>query len=274
MDPVAASILLRAAVAEYLRAVEAARTPDAAPDALDPGAMPALPDDPARPHADPSDDRRVREALAARDELYFDRLPAEDVERARWALDRAASLLRRRIEARTLVSVRGTRWGRIAAVLAVLGYVTLQVVRATLLPRDIALGKPVRLSSVTGKNKPTPQDGQALVDGDLGPTPVSTTTEDNPSIVVDLVDSYWIDKVKVYNRADGWFDDCLPLIVELSADGKSWEQIGRREEHFGVDPPWVVEGGGRRATQVRLRVARKSYLALSEVEVFGKKEKK
>lgn len=273
MDPVPAAILLRAAVAEYLLALEAARAPDARLDAIDPSAMPPLPDDPARPRADPSDDRRVREALVARDELYFDRLSAEDAERARWALDRAASLLRRRVETRTLTRVRGTRWGRIAAVLVVLGYAALQLVRATVLPQDIARDKPVRLSSVGGKAKPSLQDGEALVDGDLSPTPVSTNTEDNPSIVIDLLDSYWIDKVKVYNRVDGWFDDCLPLVVELSADGKIWEPIGRREEHFGTDPPWVVDGGGRRATQVRLRVPRRSYIALSEIEVFGKKDK-
>ena len=74
------------------------------------------------------------------------------------------------------------------------------------------------------------------------------------------------------NRVDGWFDDCLPLVVELSRDGVKWEEIGQREDHFGTDPPWIVNAGGRMATQVRLRVARKSYLALSEVEVFGKKQ--
>ena len=183
-------------------------------------------------------------------------------------------MLKGRVEARTLANVRGTRWGRVAAVLVLVAYAALLVVRATLLPKDIALGKPVHPSSKPGGPKAAP-DGHELVDGDFGTSVgVYTNTEDNPSVVIDLQDSYWIDKVKVYNRLDGWFDDCLPLVAELSTDGKNWEQIGRREEHFGTDPPWIVDGGGRRATQVRLRVARRSYLALSEVEVFGKKEKR
>jgi hypothetical protein len=274
-DSLAGAMLLRAAVAQYVLAVEAARTPDARLDSLDPAsAMPPLPADPARPRAEPTDDARVRAALATRNELYFDELSAEDLERARWALDRAASLLKGRVEARTLASVRGTRWGRVAAVLVVVAYAALLVVRATLMPKDIALGKPVHPSSRPAGPKAAP-DGHELVDGDFGTSVgVYTNTEDNPSVVIDLQDSYWIDKVKVYNRLDGWFDDCLPLVAEVSTDGKSWEQIGRREEHFGTDPPWIVDGGGRRATQLRLRVARKSYLALSEVEVFGKKEKR
>lgn len=274
-DPLAGAILLRAAVAQYLRAVQAARAPDARLDSLDlVAAMPILPDDPARPRAEPSDDARVRASLSAHDNLYFDNLSAEDVERTRWALDRAASLLKGRVEGRTLANVRGTRWGRVAAVLVVLSYAALLLVRATLMPKDIALGKPVHASSKPPGAKAT-TDGHELVDGDFGSSVgVYTNTEDNPNVVIDLGDSYWIDKVKVYNRLDGWFDDCLPLVAELSTDGKSWEQIGRQEEHFGTDPPWIVEGGGRRATQVRLRVARKSYLALSKVEVFGKKEKR
>jgi len=271
-DPVAGAILLRAAVEQYLLALEAARTAEDGDATRDgPAAMPPLPVDPARPRAHPTDDERVRQALAARDALYFDDLSPEDVERARWALDRAASLLRGRAEARTLANVRATRWGRFAALLVLVGYAVLLVVKVTVLPRDVALGKPVHASS----RRPNTPDGHELVDGDLGTSyGVHTNTEDNPFVVIDLQDSYWIDKVKVYNRVDGWFDDCLPLVVELSTDGRSWEPIGHREEHFGADPPWVVDAGGRRATQVRLRKPGKGYIALSEVEVFGKKEKR
>ncbi|MDP9001383.1 MAG: hypothetical protein M3O46_14875, partial [Myxococcota bacterium] len=66
--------------------------------------------------------------------------------------------------------------------------------------------------------------------------------------------------------------DCLPLVVELSTDGKTYAELARRDDHFDSDPPWIVEAGGRRARYVRVRVARKSYLALSEVEVFGRKK--
>lgn len=270
IDAVAAALLLREALQHYLWAAHLVREPDARLDGVDLVAtMPPLPRDPARPRADPSDDERVREALAVHDPLYFDALSAEDCERARWALDRAASQARRRVEARTLTNVRATRWARFAAVLLVIGYAAYAIARVALMPKDIALGKPVHPSSRKGGAP----DGHELVDGDIGTSVgVHTNTEDSPNVVIDLQGAYWIDQVKVYNRVDGWFDDCLPLVVELSVDGTKWEEIGRREEHFGTDPPWIVDAGGHKAKQVRVRVDRRSYLALSEVEVFGKKE--
>ncbi|HEY8039938.1 MAG TPA: discoidin domain-containing protein [Polyangiaceae bacterium] len=264
---VPAAILLREAVVHYLVALAASRDADAGEQSR--ADLPELPPEAARPRAKPSDDARVREAIAAGDPLYFDRLPAEDVERSRWALDRAASMLRRRVEARSIASVRGTRWGRVAAIVLVILYAVITVVRAKVLPQNIALNKPVRPSS----RKHNPPDGHELVDGDLGTSfGIHTNTEDDPNVVIELQDRYWIDSIKVYNRVDGWYDDCLPLVVELSNDGVKYEVLGRREEHFGTDPPWTIDGRGKPARFVRLRVDRRSYLALSEVEIYGKKD--
>jgi hypothetical protein len=269
--PVPAALLLREAVVQLQRAIEAARDPDA--DDADLAArdlpLPRLPAEPARPRADPSDDARVRAALASRDPLYFDGLGPEDVERARWALDRAAGLLRRRVEARSVARVRATRWGRWAAVGVVLAWALLAFARAKLLPQDIALGKPVHPSS----QKAPPADGQTIVDGSTGTSVgVHTTVEDNPNVVIDLEAPYWLSTVKVYNRMDGWFDDCLPLVLEVSLDGKTYDEVARRETHFGTSPPWTVNAGGKPGRYVRLRVPRHGYLALSEVEVYGKKQ--
>jgi hypothetical protein len=266
---VAAAILLRGAVTHYLYAAACARDSGADLDSLDlAGAIPSLPPDPARPRAEPTDDARVRAALSSRDSLYFDGLSAEDAERTRWALDRAATLVRRGVEARSLTNVRGARWGRLAALLLLVGYATFAITRATIVPKDIALGKPVHPSS----RKHNPPDGHELVDGEIGTSfGIHTNTEDSPNVVIDLQARYWIDSVKVYNRVDGWYDDSLPLVVELSQDGTQWDEIGRREEHFDANPPWVVNGRGKPAQFVRVRVARKSYLALSEVEVYGKR---
>ncbi len=271
--PVPASLLLKDAVVQLQRAIEAARDPAADDDSLIARTqelpLPPLPPEPARPRAEPSDDARVRAALASNDPLYFDRLGPEDVERARWALDRAAGMLRRRIESRSVVHVRATRWGRWAAVALVLAWALLSFARARLLPQDIALGKPVHPSS----QKQAPPDGQTIVDGSTGTSVgVHTNVEDSPNVVIDLEAPYWLSSVKVYNRMDGWFDDCLPLVAEVSVDGKAYEELARRETHFGTSPPWVVDAGGHLARYVRLRVARKGYLALSEVEVYGKKQ--
>lgn len=265
-DGTAAAVLLREAVLQYLIALEAARDSTAQEGAAAP--LPPLPPDPARPKAEPSDDARARAAVASRDPLYFDGLAPEDVERARWALDRAGSMLRRSIESRTLAAVRGTRWGRVAAVVVLVLWGALAIARAKLLPKNIAYGKPVHPSSLMVN----PPSGRELVDGETGASfGVETREEDNPNVVIDLQGDYWIDTIKVHNRVEGWFDDCLPLVVELSRDGNKWEEIARRDRHFDANPPWIIEAGGRGARYVRLRVARHSYLALSEVEVYGKR---
>ena len=265
---VAAAVLLREAVTHSLWAAACARDAGADLDALDlAGAMPTLPPDPARPRAEPTVDARVRAALASRDPLYFDRLSAEDAERARWALDRASTLVRHGVEARSLTHVRGARWGRLAAVLLLIGYATFAITRAYVLPKNIALGKPVHPSS----RKHNPPDGKELVDGEIGTSfGIHTNTEESPNVVIDLEAKYWIDSIRVYNRVDGWYDDSLPLVVELSQDGTKWDELARRDTHFDASPPWIIAGRGKPAQFVRLRVARKSYLALSEVGVFGK----
>jgi hypothetical protein len=264
-DATAAAVLLREAVLQHLIAMERARDASAPEGAAAP--LPALPPDPARPRADPSDDARVRAAITSRDPLYFDGLSSEDVERARWALDRAASMLRRNVESRTLVAVRGTRWGRLAAVTVLVLWGAVALARAKLLPKNIAYGKPVHPSSLAEN----PPSGRELVDGETGTSyGLRTREEDNPNVVIDLEGIYWIDTIKVHNRVEGWFDDCLPLVVEFSRDGNKWDEVARRDRQFAANPPWVVEAGGRGARFVRLRVARHSYLALSEVEVYGK----
>ncbi|HTQ45498.1 MAG TPA: discoidin domain-containing protein [Polyangiaceae bacterium] len=264
-DATAAAVLLREAVLQYLIAMETARDAGATEDAT--ASLPALPRDPARPRADPSDDARVRAAIASRDPLYFDGLSSEDVERARWALDRAASMLRGHVESRTLVAVRGTRWGRLAAVTVLVLWGVLALAKAKLLPKNVAYGKPVHPSSLAE----TIPDGRELVDGDTGDSyAFKTREEDMPNVVIDLGGIYWLDTIKVHNRVDGWFDDCLPLVVEVSRDGNKWDEVARRERHFDANPPWVVDAGGRGARFVRLRVARHASLALSEVEVYGK----
>ena len=275
---VPAAVLLRDAVSHYLLAAEAAGDPRADEDALAAAdllqALPAIPADPTRPKVVPTDDQRVRAALATCDPLYFDRLPQEDLERTRWALERAASMLRRRVEARTLAGVRGTRWGRRLAMAVIATYLAVMAVRAAVLPHNVALGKPVHPSSLYGGITCAP-DGSDLVDGHVGTSyGVATSVEDSPNVVIDLQSTYRIDRVEVHNRADGWFDDCLPLVVELSTDGTSYTELGRRETHFEANPPWIVGAHHELARYVRLRVGRHGYLALAEVAVFGKKRPK
>jgi hypothetical protein len=276
LQAVPASLLLRDALAIYLRAYEAsqAASPEDPEDTDDhrlAPLMPPVPADSAAPHTQPADDARVRAAFLVRDRFYFDRLPDDELERTRWALDRTCGVARRRVELRSVVHLRGLQWGRIAAVLLVTVYAVFAYVHARYAPVNVALGKPVHPSS----RKAGEPDGHDLVDGDIGTGhAMATNTEDNPSVVIDLQAEYPIDEVRVHNRVDGWFDECLPLVVELSTDGVHYDEAGRREEHFDADPPWVVGTRGRVARFVRVRVMRRSYLALSEVEVFSRPRKR
>jgi hypothetical protein len=273
-QPVPSAILFRQSVFLLLLAAEVARDETADPEALAcseiAAAMPELPPDPAHSGAVPSDDAIVRSAVTATDPLYFDRLAPDDADRVRDALERAASVLSRRLEARSLANVAGTRWGRTIALVVVVGYALVAGVRAAVLPVDVALHKPVLQSSVGA----TPPSGHTIVDGELGSSyGVHTGSEDSPSVMIDLLDTYRIDRVQVHNRIDGWFDDCLPLVLELSTDGKTFDEIARREQHFDGTPPWVVHAYGRAAHYIRLRIPRRGYLVLSQVEVFGKKKR-
>jgi hypothetical protein len=268
-----AAVLLREGLVLLLRSAEVARgRDDAGPLSAErlSELLGTVPADPASARTASADDARVREALLAVDPLYLDRLDPDDIEATRWALDRACVAARKKVEPRSLVHLRGLRWGRMAGVLLIAGYAAFAWLRPRLGPVDVALGKPVHASS---RHAGGP-DGRDLVDGDVGTSyAVLTNTEDDPNVVIDLQGLFTLDRVVVYNRVDGWFDDSLPLVVECSTDGTRYDEVARREQHFDADPPWVVPARGRIARYVRLRVARRSYLALSEVEVFGRPQR-
>jgi len=212
----------------------------------------------------------VREALASSDLLYLDRLDPCVLDRLRVALDRAAGALRVRVETRSPVHIRALRWGRFSALFLVALYAAWLVVRPLFVPINISAGKPVRASS----RHPSSPTGRELVDGHPGVAyGLHTNLDDVPFAEIDLLTTFAVDHVDVYNRSDGWQDDGLPLVVELSKDGKTYTEIGRREQHFGADVPWSVPGSKHVARFVRLRVAKHGYLALGLVEVFGTKRK-
>ena len=83
--------------------------------------------------------------------------------------------------------------------------------------------------------------------------------------MVDLEDVHPLSTIKVFNRADGWFDEGLPLRLELSEDGQQWKEVERRPTHFSATDPWVVKPHGASARYVR--VASDNYVALTEMEI-------
>lgn len=267
-DPLVAALLYREAALSYFRASAAVRSsPDdgAAPHERAQIEIPPFAADPLGPSL-ADDMARVRAALASSDPTFFDRLDRDELERTRSALGRAVSRLRGSVEARSLVNVLGTRVGRICACMLLFFVIGWRGSRAIFWP-DIAAGKPVSASSLKAG---VPED---LVEGNIGTSyALATGTQDSPWIAVDLLHVYRITKVEIYNRVDGWFDDNLPLAVQVSVDGALWTEVSRRTTTFGYSPPWIVRLDHRPARFVRVQgIGRSMALALSKMRVYGAK---
>jgi hypothetical protein len=136
-------------------------------------------------------------------------------------------------------------------------------------PKNVALHKPVSTSSVHPRSI-SPSSG--LTDGvKTGAYGAHTDREEASWVQVDLTDVYRIDSVKIYNRGDGWFDDCLPLTLLFSENGTDFVEAETRTASFSQVLPWTFEPKRTRARYVRVGAARGGFVALAEVEVFGKK---
>lgn len=256
-----AALLLREACSCFLRALAVARDASAEPDAL--SALEALEAD-ALPEASRD---ALRQSFAITDPLAYQDMEERALLAHVRALDDAAAALEPTIETRTALSVRALRYGRRAGIaIAAAWALWTYGIAPHVLPQNIALHKTVTASS----HHPGTPDGKDLVDGVVGGTyAIHTLAEDFAWVQIDLGQVYVVETVKVHNRGDGWFDDCLPLIVELSEDGSSWAEVARRRDHFDQNPPWEVDARKTKGRYVRLRAARKTYVSLSEVEVYG-----
>lgn len=206
----------------------------------------------------------LRELLATDDPTAADRNRAT----ARSAIPSLTSALRRLergFEVRTVRRLRVLRWVRIVgAVLLVMGLAA-GMVGWLLTPDNVALGKPVTASS---QRAGTPA---ALVDGiRTGAYGAHTQTDGKAWFTVDLMKPHRLSRVVVYNRGDGYWSEMLPLVLELSVDGKKFERARVREGTFTDSKPWRVGLKGEVARYVRLRVDRAdAYIALNEIEVYG-----
>jgi hypothetical protein len=259
---VAALLLEREALPLYVEALRLVRAaPDAEPAEAPAGALEALAGEPGLPP--PS--AELRELLAATDATALDRMPHE---RAVALLREAAALaheLDARIDVRSPRRIRLSRVVRVAIVaVALLGAVLVPVLRAGA-PKNVARGVHVKASSrYPGTPRP---DG--VVDGETGGSyGVHTRVESAPWVSLDFGRVRPLSRVKIYNRGDGYFDDALPLSLELSNDGKSWQEVGRRETPFSQSSPWTVELGRRSTRFLRVSRASPGYIALSEIEAF------
>ena len=212
-----------------------------------------------------AESRRVHLRKAIEDgELGLLALAPEDrVTRLR-ALEEAARALVSALEhcADSPRRVQLTRFLRIGTVslaaLLVAGLVAVLVQRAS--RTNLALGATVTASS---QENPTRYPAAGLTDGNRREIGVYTKKERDPWVSIDLGSAKHFTLVEITNR-DRSQGKAVPLVVEVSQDGKTWTEFDKRQDTFST---WTAEGDAT-ARYVRLRHPGKSQLHLNEVAVY------
>jgi hypothetical protein len=207
------------------------------------------------------------DAVRASDPRAVERLTPSEALLAGQTASAVVRSLAALVEPRSVSDIRFVRRARVASLgLAALALVVWLV--AGLLGRtNLALHKPVATSGVHPAGTSPPA---GLTDGiTSGGYGVHTAVAALPWVSVDLLGVHVVDEVKVYNRGDGWYNDGLPMTVQLSEDGTNFVDVATRTATFGQQTPWTIEMPRQRARYVRVRGGSGKYVALSELEVFG-----
>jgi hypothetical protein len=255
-NPVAAVILLRDALALALRPTHSDDEVFDTTLAL----SAALATHPEAAEAE----RRVVDWLQQTAPLALDELSFAQAELVRSSFEDCLAIVLGGVETRSVLAVRALRIGRLVAVALLVTWLAATFVRSKWLVHDVAIGKTVTSSPLLAES-PSPDH---VVDGRTrGTFGIATMTVEHPFITVDLGDPYAVEQVRVVNRGDGWFDDCLPLILAVSNDGLRFDEVARRTEHFDQ---WTVPLGGRALRFVRVSMPERGYIALNEIEVYAR----
>ncbi|MEW5851317.1 MAG: discoidin domain-containing protein [Myxococcota bacterium] len=128
---------------------------------------------------------------------------------------------------------------------------------------NLALNRPV----TTSKLNPDPgfPDPRKVVDGDRSIMGFCTANADLNWVTVDLGEVFTIHEVHVYNRTDCCSERAVPLALQVSEDGKTFETLGKVTATFQV---WKPRFEPHSARYVRLSHQGKNWLHLNEIEVY------
>jgi hypothetical protein len=196
--------------------------------------------------AELSEDDQLQSALRARS------LAATALDR----IDRP----QRRVE--TLLWQRFARLGLCALVLIAAVGVSLRGAEDLHQGTDLLAGKAWRTSSTWGKCDPV-----AARCGGVRTRVFFHTKEDaSPWIEYDLGAPKKFSRVVVRNRTDSVPDRAIPLVLEVSDDQKVYREVVRRPTSFRT---WRADFQPQRARYVRLRVARRTWLHLERISIYG-----
>jgi len=226
----------------------------------------------------PKEWTRVRDLFLDTRLLAFDELPAADALARRSEAEATVAWLRGLVDARSVAEIKMSRVLRLGVVALIVVAGLIWAFSRVGSAKNIALGKPVQLSS-RRPNCPAGSGEAGLppsgaVDGNkAGSYDICTNFEVRPWLTIDLQENRKLSKAVIYYRGDccwGAFD--LPAVLELSEDGANFTEVGRRTTAYSNQDPWTVPLDGKRAKIVRLRVdsGESKELVLTEVEIYAK----
>jgi peptidoglycan/LPS O-acetylase OafA/YrhL len=144
-------------------------------------------------------------------------------------------------------------------------YASRHVIMRVFGPRDLALHAPVTMSSHE-EHRP---GGEVLVNGWLeSEYGAHTRRQESPWVTIDLGRPTKVGAIRVYNRAEGWQDEQIPLELSVSNDGARFTTIARTDTMFTQAFPWRIAVRRHPFRYLRLQAPGNTALCLSEVEAF------
>jgi F5/8 type C domain len=217
-------------------------------------------------HAElPEDLARARPVLESDDPLSPDALPPEELTAVSEAAARTVAWLASTVEPRNQHEIRVTRGFRIAGVAVFVLFVLYEIGMGLFAPKNLALGK-LAMASSRYPSSPPPS---AINNGDIESAyGYQTQFETNPWIQIDLGALYPVHEVRVFNRGDGWFNEVLPIKLQVSEDAMTYTDVEERTEPFTRDTPWIAKLDGKPVRFVRVTQERQGHIALTEIEVY------
>ena len=165
-----------------------------------------------------------------------------------WRLARLRELGRFRIVVASLLGIALLGAGWMAATSALRG-------------SNLALGRTVTISS---SDRTYGGPTQKLVDDDLSDLGMHSEREAQPWARVDLGAVHDIHQVVIHNRLSCCQERAVPMVIEVSTDGKQYQQLGKRTATFSV---WALNAIAR-ARFVRVRVLKTTFLHINEIAVY------
>jgi len=175
--------------------------------------------------------------------------------------------VRRVVEPRTARRLKMLAATRVLVMVVVVIGLGVALIPSLFAEKNLALHALVRLSS-SHPDSTAPASGEWLVNGVIERLyGAHTNVEDNPWMMIDLQRDVHARKIVIYNRGDGWFTDCLPLVVEVAQTPTSFHRVAIVESLFTQVRPRSISLD-ETVRYVRLTKRGHGSFALSEVAIY------